>query len=112
MSLLRLTQHIEKEDNYRIEISFEDDDGSRQTAEALFDFKVTPEDRADLRWYLEDYLQYPLDPAPQIAKQTKEHEENLAADLFNLNFFEKNQKASRPMGKKSKTSWMILALKS
>ena len=28
MSLLRLTQHIEKEDNYRIEIAFEDDDGT------------------------------------------------------------------------------------
>ncbi len=46
MSLLRLTQHIEQEDNYRIEISFDDVDGSRQTAEALFDFKVAPEDRA------------------------------------------------------------------
>ena len=38
MSLFRLTQHIEKEDNYRIEIAFEDD-GSRQTPEARFEFQ-------------------------------------------------------------------------
>ena len=74
MSLLRLTQHVEKEDTYRIEIAFEDG-GSRQTAEALFDFKVTPEDRGDLRWYLEDYLQYPLDPAPTNCQSNRKANE-------------------------------------
>jgi CHAT domain len=81
MSLLRLTQHIEKEDAYRIEIAFEDD-GSRQTTEARFEFKMTDADRADLRWYLEDYLQYPLDPAPQIAARIEERIRELGIELF------------------------------
>jgi hypothetical protein len=63
MAILRVKQHIEQEDNYRVEIGFKDDD-SEQTAEVRFAFKMTPSDRADLRWYLEDYLQYPMDPAP------------------------------------------------
>ncbi|RJP47314.1 MAG: CHAT domain-containing protein [Anaerolineaceae bacterium] len=92
MPLLRLTQKIEKEDTYRIEMAFEDD-GSRQTAEALFDFKVTPEDRADLRWYMEDYLQYPLDPAPEIARRIEKRMKELGGELFKLIF--KNEKASR-----------------
>ena len=52
MSLLRLTQHIEKEDDYRIEMAFEGDDGTRETPEARFDFTMTDSDRSDLRWYL------------------------------------------------------------
>ena len=69
MPLLRLTQRIENEDQYRIEIAFEDDDGPRQTADVKFPYQFTQEDRADLRWYLEDYLQYPLDPAQKIAER-------------------------------------------
>ena len=82
MSLLRLTQHIEKEDNYRIEIAFEDDDGTRETPVARFEFKMTDSDRADLRWYLEDYLQYPLDPAPQIAARIEGRIRDLGIELF------------------------------
>ena len=82
MSLLRLTQHIEKEDNYRIEMAFEDDDGTRQAPEARFEFKMTKEEREDLRWYLEDYLQYPLDPAPQIAERIEGCIRDLGIDLF------------------------------
>ena len=68
MSLLRLTQHVEKKtDHYRVEVAFDDDDGSRQTADVSFKFEFLEEERADLRWYLEDFLQYPRDPAPKIA---------------------------------------------
>jgi hypothetical protein len=44
MPLLRLKQHIEKEDAYRIEIEFDDGD-SRQTPEVRFKFRMTDEDR-------------------------------------------------------------------
>jgi len=90
MSLLRLTQHIENEDNYRIEMAFEEDDGTRQTPEARFEFKMTAEDRADLRWYLEDYLQYPMDPAPQIAKRIEGRISELGIELFEK-IFEANR---------------------
>jgi hypothetical protein len=81
MPLLRLTQHIEQEDKYRIEIAFEDD-GTRQTPEARFEFKMTDSDRTDLRWYLEDYLQYPLDPAPKIAERIEGRIRDLGIELF------------------------------
>lgn len=79
--LLRLKQQIEKEDHYRIELEFDDGD-SRQTPEARFDFKMTDSDRADLRWYLEDYLQYPLDPAPKIAERIEGRIRELGIELF------------------------------
>jgi tetratricopeptide (TPR) repeat protein len=82
MPLLRLTQHIEQEDNYRIEIAFEDNDGTRQTPEARFEFRMTAEDREDLRWYLEDYLQYPLEPAPEIAARIEGRIGELGIELF------------------------------
>lgn len=82
MSLLRLTQHIEREDNYRIQIEFIDDDDTRLTPEARFEFKMTDSDRTDLRWYLEDYLQYPLDPAPDIAKRIEGRIQELGVELF------------------------------
>ena len=90
--LLRLKQHIEKEDHYHIEIEF-DDDGSRQTAEAHFELKMTDADRGDIRWYLEDYLQYPLDPAPQIANRIEQRMKELGIELFNAIF--KNMQATR-----------------
>lgn len=86
MSLLRLTQHIEKEDNYRIEIAFDDDDGSRQTTDVNFKFEFTDQDRADLRWYLEDFLQYPMDPAPQIALRIERRMNELGTELFSKVF--------------------------
>ncbi len=82
MPLLRLTQHIEQDDNFRIEIAFEDDDGSRQTAVVKFPYQFTKQDREDMRWYLEDYLQYPLDPAPKIAARVEERMEELGMELF------------------------------
>ncbi|MBN1449877.1 MAG: CHAT domain-containing protein [Anaerolineales bacterium] len=82
MPLLRLTQHIENEDQYRIEIAFEDDDGSRQTADVKFPYQFTKEDHVDIRWYLEDYLQYPLDPAPEIASRVEKRLSELGIELF------------------------------
>lgn len=94
MPLLRLTQKIEGEDQYRIELSLDDDDGSRQITNVTFEYKFTPEDRADMRWYLEDYLQYPLDPAPEIAARVEKRMEVMGAELFNA-IFEGNAKAIR-----------------
>ena len=43
---------------------------------------MTDEDRADIRWYLEDYLQYPLDPAPQIAERIEGRIQEIGIELF------------------------------
>ena len=49
----------------RVEISLEGDGLPRQTAASEFSFTLSPQDQEDIRWYLEDFLQYPLDPAPR-----------------------------------------------
>ncbi len=54
----------------------------RRTAEARFNFGLTAQDREDLRWYLEDYLQYPVEPAPQIAGRVEGRLAELGMELF------------------------------
>jgi tetratricopeptide (TPR) repeat protein len=39
-------------------------------------------DREDVRWYLEDYLQYPVDPAPQVAGRVEGRLAELGTGLF------------------------------
>jgi hypothetical protein len=68
MLQLRLTQHAVGEDRHRVEISLEGD-GARRTAEATFSFRLSPQDEEGMRWYLEDFLQYPQAPAPMIARR-------------------------------------------
>ncbi len=57
MFLLRLTQHTESTHHYHVELSLEGD-GARQTANPRFEFKLDEQDNDDVRWYMEDYLQY------------------------------------------------------
>ena len=79
--LLRLTQSSTGDDRYRVEIAYEGD-GARRTADADVGFRLEPQDEADLRWYLEDYLQWPHDPAPKIAARVTERMEELGTGLF------------------------------
>jgi hypothetical protein len=72
MPTLRLTQHVEKEDRYRVEIAFEDDDGSRLTADPKFQFELTSTDRADLRNF---------EPYGQGAAQDVEKTQRLIAEI-------------------------------
>jgi tetratricopeptide (TPR) repeat protein len=79
---LRLTQFTVGEDEYSIEIALEGGGLPRQTATSHFDFKLTDQDREDIRWYLEDFLQYPHDPAPNIAARIEEHMDEIGTELF------------------------------
>jgi tetratricopeptide (TPR) repeat protein len=82
MPTLRLTQFAESQpDHYRVELALEGD-GARQAATARFNFKLTEQDAEDLRWYLEDYLQYPLDPAPKIAERVEARLAEMGRELF------------------------------
>ena len=86
MHLLRLTQHAEGDGTYRVELALERDRAPRQTAAASFPFTLNPQDEADLRWYLEDYLQWPQDPAPVIAARVEERMKDLGTELFRAVF--------------------------
>src|ERR1022692_3453235 len=81
MPLLRLRQTTEGDHRYKVLLELEGG-GVRREDTRSFTFELTPRDQEDLRWYLEDYLQYPLDPAPKIAKRIEERMDQIGNDLF------------------------------
>ena len=59
-----------------------DGDGPPRSASVRFGFELSTRDREDVRWYLEDYLQYPVDPAPEIARGVEARLTALGEELF------------------------------
>jgi len=55
---------------------------------------LSPQDSEDLRWYLEDYLAFPLDPAPNKAARIEERMKEIGTTLFR-NVFESNEAMRR-----------------
>src|SRR4051812_41757400 len=70
MLQLRIRQHAVAEGRHRVEIDLLGD-GAPRAAVSTFDFRLSSQDEEDLRWYLEDFLQYPQEPAPAIARAQK-----------------------------------------
>ncbi len=82
MATLRITQTTESTGQYRVEVTLEGDGLPRQTATASFAFAMAGQDQQDLRWYLEDYLQCPQEPAPKIAARVEQKIADLGTELF------------------------------
>jgi tetratricopeptide (TPR) repeat protein len=76
MLQLRIRQHAVAEGRHWVEIDLLGD-GAPRAAVSTFDFRLSAQEEAELRWYLEDFLQYPEEPAPAIARRI----EGLMADL-------------------------------
>jgi hypothetical protein len=85
MLTLRLTQETISENQYCARLRLEGD-GMPQEATAVFTFTMSEQDREDLRWYLEDFLQYPQDPAPAIAARIEKNLEEVGEELFRAVF--------------------------
>ena len=85
MFLLRLRQTAEGIDRHVVSIEL-DDGPLRRTDERRFTLALSGQDREDLRWYLEDYLQYPLDPAPTIAARIEARMDEIGGELFGALF--------------------------
>lgn len=81
MLTLRLMEVAEGPDQHRIELALEGN-GARQTAVSQLKLTVSEQDREDVRWYLEDFLQYPLDPAPKIAARVEGRMAEVGKELF------------------------------
>jgi hypothetical protein len=79
---LRLSQNTEGQNKYSTEVTFEDGSLFRRSAKSCFDFGLTAQDQEDLRWYLEDFLQYPIDPAPKIAARIENRMIEVGVELF------------------------------
>jgi hypothetical protein len=67
---LRLIQFAAGPDTHRIQVNLDDDEGS-VSAVSQFQFALSEQDREDLRWYLEDYLEYPIEPARVEQRQAE-----------------------------------------
>lgn len=89
---LRVTQDIEP-GGYRVDVALEGD-GTRRAAVARFAWELEAQDREDIRWYLEDYLRYPIDPAPAIAAGVEHRLAELGRELFGK-VFEANRDTLR-----------------
>ncbi len=90
MHTLRLNHRLGDPGQHQVEIVFEKVDGSRHTAISQFPLSLSAQDQENLRWYLEDYLQYPLDPAPTIARRIEGRITEIGEKLFRGIFQETN----------------------
>ncbi len=94
MTRLRITQTTESTGNHCVELSLDGNGLVPQRATATFAFGISPHDQEDLRWYLEDYLQFPHDPAPTIAVRIEQRMTQIGAALFKA-VFESSMQATR-----------------
>jgi tetratricopeptide (TPR) repeat protein len=86
--LLRLTQRDVEENGvarHRVEVRVEGE-GAPRVAESTFAFALSAQDEEDVRWYLEDFLQYPQEPAPAIARRVEGRIQEVGKELFRAVF--------------------------
>ncbi|MGA2150325.1 MAG: CHAT domain-containing protein [Bryobacteraceae bacterium] len=56
--------------------------GPRHTDDRPFSLKLSAQDAEDIRWYLEDYRIYPVDPQPKIAQRIERRMSDIGRELF------------------------------
>lgn len=82
MFTLRLTQEVDSQsDSYSVKVALE---RSSKIQEYLsyFVFQVKDQEQENIRWYLEDFLQYPQEPAPKIAAKIEQRMAEIGIELF------------------------------
>lgn len=81
-----ITLHIRQDDPrdgvYPIRLTLERPGRARLEAEAAVDISLTPEEQAELRWYLEDYLQRADVVEPEVVEQVETLMEAIGIDLY------------------------------
>ncbi|MES1241351.1 MAG: tetratricopeptide repeat protein [Acidobacteriota bacterium] len=85
MLQLRIQQQALGEGRHRVEVALEGA-GARRTADATFAFSLSPQDDEDLRWYLEEFLERPEEPAPNIAQRIEGRMAEVGTELFRAVF--------------------------
>jgi len=82
MPTLRLTQDPLGDDRYHIRLELSGDGLPTQSATATVTCMLSPQDHENLRWYLEDFLQYPFAPHPELAARVERRMEAVGTELF------------------------------
>jgi hypothetical protein len=68
---------------YRVTASLTTDTGPPPAPVTVgIEFALSPSDGEEVRWYLEDYLEFSEDPAPRIAERVERRMEKLGEALF------------------------------
>jgi tetratricopeptide (TPR) repeat protein len=93
MLQLRIKQHAVAEGRHRVDLDLTGD-GAPRSANSEFAFGLSPQDEEDLRWYLEEFLQYPQEPAPTIARRVEGRITEIGTTLFQA-VFQANDDARR-----------------
>jgi tetratricopeptide (TPR) repeat protein len=82
MLRLCLTSSVEAPDRFRVELALEGEGLPRHTANSSVELAPSRQDEECLRWYLEDYLQWPRHPAPSIAARIEQRLAEIGSALF------------------------------
>jgi hypothetical protein len=75
--ILRLTQTGSQDNRHTIQLEWLGD-GPRQVASAIVDLALTEQDQQDIRWYVEEYAEYPFDPYPAACVASYQESYDLA----------------------------------
>ena len=78
MPKLHIKQLTVGKNRYRVELTLHEKGHGSIAMTAKFKFQLSEQDQKDLRWYLEDYLEFPFEPNPKIAEGV---EQRMAAIL-------------------------------
>ena len=76
-----LTDHCTAKIEYRAS-------GNQYEAVVPIPLRTSPEDEEKIRWYLEEYLRFPTDPAPEIARNVETRMREIGTNLFDAIFKE------------------------
>jgi hypothetical protein len=68
--VLRISDEASGEHARRVEITWQDGP-ARQVVVSTFGYRAGDADAEKIRWYLEDYAEFPADPAPRLARDAE-----------------------------------------
>jgi tetratricopeptide (TPR) repeat protein len=66
----------------RVEVAWRQEGAGPRSAVSTFSYQVGEQDAEKIRWYLEDYLEFPADPAPLLAADAETRLSALGGGLF------------------------------
>lgn len=86
MPKLHIKQLTVGKNRYRVELTLQEEDLTSISVTAKFKFQLSEQDQKDLRWYLEDYLEFPFEPNPKIAARVEQRMMAIGTELFKAVF--------------------------
>jgi tetratricopeptide (TPR) repeat protein len=81
MPVLQVTDIPVGGDRRQVKVTWQDGP-ARRAATSTFAYQVGEQEAEKIRWYLEDYPEFPADPAPVLAAEAESRLNGIGADLF------------------------------